>query len=200
MSYCAYELNIDTNNIRAELLTIYNNNKKEQVSKYGDIFYNNISNKFTNTFHGCILKKVRFSCIPASYKQQIGYGWHVDNNAAKEDLYQDEGVPSQTAIPCTINILLSNPVGDITYFGRPNILEKFSITTPSWELNYNDDDMTIIDSIETKLKPVLLNTSTFHKIHASKVDRVIASFCIWPGISFVSFVDWCKNKNLIVER
>ena len=194
MFLCAYELDIDITDVKQELLEHFNNrDKHKQISKYGDIFYHEVTNSFTERFDNCFLNKVRFSRIPAGQR----YDWHLDNNAAGELLHQDEGVPSPTAIPCTVNILLSNPVGDVTYFGRPTKLQKFSITSPSWEL---EQEMTVIDTIETKKRPVLINTDTFHKISTSTSDRIVASFNVWPGISFNSFVDYCKSNGVLMER
>jgi hypothetical protein len=193
MSYCAYELDVDTTDIKKELLNIYNN--LENVDQYGAA-YIPVSNDFTKMFDDCICNIARFTYMPAGK----GLPWHLDNNAGNDIIHQAEGVPSPMPIPNTINILLSKPIGDITYFGRLKHLSKFSITTPSWKLGFTDEDFVVMDSIEVKNKPVLLNTSTFHKIQTSTEDRIFVSFCVWPGISFTSFVDWCIDKNLIVER
>lgn len=194
MSYCAYELDIDVTEVRKELLDIFYTAKKEEpASVYGDFYYRTHTNSFTEQFDDCILKKARLSRLPAGKSIE----WHVDNNAANEDLHQWEGVPAPTAIPCTINILLSEPNGDVTLFGRPSTLSKFSITTPSWE---NKQEMTVIDSFTLGEKPLLINTDTMHTISAGTKDRILVSFGIWPGISWNSFVDYCRKKGVLIER
>ena len=60
--------------------------------------------------------------------------------------------------------------------------------------------MTVIDTITTKERPVLINTNTFHKISTSTSDRIVAGFNVWPGISFNSFVHYCKSKGVLIER
>ena len=55
MFSCAYELDIDITDIRQDLLEHFDNIENKQVSKYGDIFYREVTNSFTERFDNCFL-------------------------------------------------------------------------------------------------------------------------------------------------
>lgn len=124
------------------------------------------------------------------------YGYHIDNN--KHNIHSK--IPRHMICPAAVNILLSEPVGDITYFGLDKKLNKYK----SWdEKNLprnNTEEFEIIDKFETKKDAVLLNIGNWHRIESShNQPRKLASFLLWPYNTWENYVRYCKWKGLINE-
>lgn len=122
------------------------------------------------------------------------YGYHIDNN--KHNIHSE--IPQHMTCPAAINILLSEPVGDITYFGLDEKLTKYK----SWEEKFlprNDsEEFTEIESFETKKDAVLLNIGNWHKIQSSSnKPRKLASFLLWPYNTWSNYVYYCQMKGLL---
>ena len=208
----AYNLNIDSDSLRTDLNYIdnmWNDVSKEYKDKMDckvfdenvyyvskkvvkDLKLNGLLNMFS-LFEDAFLDHFKImQMMPGEL-----YGYHIDNN--KHSIHSE--IPQHMTCPAAVNILLSEPVGDITYFGIDEKLNKYK----SWgekHLPRNDtEEFKIVDSFETKKDAVLLNIGNWHRIESNhNQPRKLASFLLWPYNTWENYVRYCKLKGLINEQ
>lgn len=208
----AYNLSLDTQSLREELNFLddawygFSNEYKDKMDcKVFDknVYY--VSKKVVKDLNLKHISKM-FDIFQDSFMEHFKimqmepgefYGYHIDNN--KHSIHSE--IPQHMTCPAAVNILLSEPVGDITYFGIDEKLNKYK----SWgekHLPRNDtEEFKIVDSFETKKDAVLLNIGNWHRIESNhNQPRKLASFLLWPYNTWENYVRYCKLKGLINEQ
>lgn len=218
MFLCAFELDIDINDVREEL--IFLNNPAFKYAGYDDMcFY--VSNetikqqgcnaiiKFKKLFNNGFVDGVRFLNMYPGQK----YLPHVDSN--EQGFHPD--IPIDVQHPGNVNILLSEHVGDETVWYIDSELRKlwpwaFSNNGDLFPDNVNHnitpdtmgyDKSTLVEVDRFKLtdKPVLFNTSAHHTIISNNNEpRSSACFVFWPYNSWQGIVEAVKLKGYLIER
>jgi len=230
MYLCAYELDLDINELKEELIKLDNEwldidqHLKDQTGCYtcinaqtkeplndGKIYYVSVEFckqlgynsifPFIEYFNDSFLIMIRFVTLRAG--QYLGY--HIDSDKSPEGYYSQE-VPDHVVNNAQVNILLSNPVNEITYFAYDMKLTKYSMYTggkyvPQSYRHHNEDGFKVIDSFVLQKKPAIINTSVWHGVQPSpEQDRIVASFTFWPLIPYDNVVEFCQQKGILIER
>jgi len=227
---CAYELDLDIDNLRKELIELDNNwldinqSIKEQAGCYtardrktdkpinnGKMYYAPIEFcilmgcksiiPLIEYFNNSLMTVMRI--ITLNEGQYLG--WHIDNDKRPEGYYRSE-IPDHIITPIQINILLSEPVNDVTHFAYDMKLTKYNLCENGpYQVHhhgkYENAGFEIIDNFTIQEKPALYNTGVWHSTQPSeKTKRILASFTFWPLIPFDNVVEFCRQKGILIER
>lgn len=207
----AYNLNINADALRSDLLkldsmydTIDQSLKDTHKCKVYDssVYYPSFSlvkelgldsiTELHETFAGSFISVFKI------FQMQPGeiYGYHIDNN--KHTIYED--IPQHMICPAAINVLLSEPVGDVTKFAVDQNLTKYYSWGDKRKLpNNTTEEFSIVDEFEIKNDAALINIGTWHRIDSlNKIHpRKMASFTLWPYNTWQGYVEFCTKKGLL---
>tara|TARA_A100001011_G_C14068159_1_gene739062 strand:- start:155 stop:751 length:597 start_codon:yes stop_codon:yes gene_type:complete len=196
---CAYELNIDVSGVRKELNSL-SRKEGDMSSTFADCFWTEYKSEFTEFFGESILRDVRI--MQMSHNET--YSWHVDIQYPRAENgdwpNSDQGLPVYCIEATCINILLSEPCGDMTYWAYDTNLAKIPYDK-TWKTSHLRN-YKLIDAFEMKDKATVIDTGTWHMVKSNDPSkpRKIASFLIWPLVSFRSIIEHCRDKGVLIER
>ena len=161
---------------------------------------NHAVKELVKTFNGAFLNKIRIT----NYQPGKECPFHIDNDSAGEGYWGDE-IPAYMVAQCSIHILLSPPIGEVTTFAHDMNLKK----QPSWNLDLPktlsstqniSQDLQTIDSMVLGDKAAIINTGAWHQASSHTENaRTLASLSFWPTITFSDVVEYCKDHHLLAE-
>jgi len=208
MSYCAYELDIDTTNLKEELREYSNDQeydewgafRSEGISESHYIDHNTVgkyTKKFYSLFKNGLLTNMRF--LRTSHAHEI-YP-HIDQDLHSPNANNFNGeIPPHSIRTSTINVLLNEDESDdITNFYYDMDLIKYGWKNQDYYNRDKDKGLKLMDSFQLKNKPLLINTGTWHSINYT-TRRSLASFMFHPIISYNGCVEYCRENKLLIER
>jgi hypothetical protein len=214
MFSCAYELDLDIEDVRKELQ--YLNDPIFKDRGYDDLcFYvsdktvqkegcENII-KFKKLFNNGFVEGIRF----LNMKPKQTYNPHVDSN--EQGFHPD--IPMDIHQPGNVNILLSKVVGDETVWyidGELRRLQPWAFSKngdlyPGCDndsMGVSQDGLIEVDRWSITEKPTLFNTSVWHTIRSNDIENIRRSACFvfWPYNSFQGIVEAIRQKGYLIER
>ena len=197
MNYCAYDLDIDIDELRQELTSFQS--KLEYIKQdWGSVFVdkNKIgekTNSFYEMFPNCFLSKVRFIDY-TQFDEENPHNFHIDVDVSNQGYYDGE-IHHMQIRQASINIMLAGDK-DIDTLFAVDLESKYSNEL----LYFSKRNFTVIDRKKTNNKPMLLNTGMWHKSAPIDSTRKIASFIFHPFVSFIEARERCRKKGVLIER
>lgn len=237
MYSCAYDLNLDIAELKSDLIemnnillamapedrprTINSLPRKQRVENshapnenystgmyvdqelFQEFGFDSVAN-LNDFFNDSLITKVRI----VNYHPGETYIYHRDGQCGREGYFGEDMKKDNFMItPTILNVLLSEPQGDTTVFGRSTNLRKCYqrfISTPEGKKSTPvplEEDVVEVDRFTMTDKATLMNVGSMHKVETG-IDnpRILVSFVFWPSITWQEVIEFCRDRGVLIER